>query len=115
MSKKAGFLVFMLLVIPIISAVPVFAGNGQIKQEFVFHMNGENIWVPEATYITTFLHDELNTLHVKGEDFVGVFSIEIGPSGTVETILDDYIEYTCELKYNFFFKTYAYCISKRGR
>ena len=106
MNKKALCIVFMLLVIPILSAIPVFAGKGQIKQEFVFHINGASIPGDYDKGVVSGPTDAPISVHIHGQEYAGEFSIEIGPSGTVETIPNECISYDCEVHYNFWYATY---------
>jgi len=80
------------------------AGLGEEKQDFLFHLDGSTIpksadrviYTPGDATTTS----EAKTVHIKGMEWDGVFYIEIGPSGAIETITNDYIDYDAELNFN---------------
>ena len=48
MKKKAIFLAFTLLAIPILTALPAFAGKGQVKLDFMLFLKGGGTGVDEV-------------------------------------------------------------------
>jgi len=91
-----------LLATPIVGIVS--AGLGEEKQDFLFHLDGATIprsadrviYTPGDATSTS----EAKTVHIKGMEFAGTFYVEIGPSGAIETITNDYIDYDAELNFN---------------
>ena len=102
MNKKILALAFMLLAIPILSAIPVFAGKGTTMQDFVFRINGASVPASaDRVVLSPPPPKDLINMHVFGQEYAGEFSIEIGASGSTETIMNDCIEYDCELTYQY--------------
>ena len=52
MNKKALLLAFMLLAIPIMTALPVYAGKAQEKSDFFLYMEGDAVAPPDKIWTT---------------------------------------------------------------
>jgi hypothetical protein len=104
MKKKiVGALISLLAVAMVTTSLAgtAIAGKGQTKQDFVFRIDGASIEGTWDKIVESGPPDSLICIHVKGQEYAGVFSIEIGTGGAVETIPNACIEYDCELQYNF--------------
>lgn len=93
MKKKMLFIFFMLLAIPVFTAIPVFAGKGQDRLDFKVVFQG----LPEGAEVKT---AGGNTIYRNG-DFVilGDFFVQIGEDGAVEDITKDCLQYEANMNW----------------
>ena len=83
MNKKALFLAAILLVLPIITAYPVFAGKGEEKLDFVLYMEGASAAPPDKIWTTEGGIMQIKGYHwgITGDYWVEVDGVKYYPTG----------------------------------